>query len=594
MAGRAPAQQDTTGAPKAMGGAPKAMAERAASHDPGTVPWRQKLRLASGLVLLAFAFTHLLNHALGIVSLEAMEAGRAVFLALWRSPPGTALLIAALVCHVSLTLWKTARRRTWRLPAWQWAQLLLGLAIPYLLIPHAIGTHGLAQRFGYEDSYRNVLTVLWPGLLVNQTLLMGLVWLHGMLGVHFWLRVRPDYRRWFPWLLSVAVLMPVLASWGWIDAARRLSLAEDVPFPLSPEMIAWSDPLVRAVQIAFFALVGLVAGVVAIRALARRVRRTVEITYPGGRGVKVVPGPTLLEISRMNGIPHADVCGGRARCSTCRTRILSGGETLGAPTETERKVLARIGADETVRLACQIRPQTDMTIQPLVPARGVARGAPGDGDAYHWGVEQPAAVLFVDLRNFTGLAENRLSYDTVFLLNRYLGETARAIESCGGYVDKFIGDGVMAIFGMTDGLRAGCRDALAATNAIAERMEHLNAELAGQLDAPLRIGMGLHAGPVILGRIGAADRQGASARITALGDVVNMASRLEASSKEFGVSLVVSHDAVEAAGFACDPTHLKELAVRGRTAPLRVFALSPPAPLIEREPARPADRSPSA
>ena len=148
-------------------------------------------------------------------------------------------------------------------------------------------------------------------------------------------------------------------------------------------------------------------------------------------------------------------------------------------------------------------------------------------------------------------------------------------------MDKFIGDGVMAIFGMTDGLQAGCRNALAATNAIAERMEHLNAELAGQLDTPLRVGMGLHAGPVILGRIGALDTNGVNARITALGDVVNTASRLESSSKELGHALVVSTTVLTAAGYSCDATREREIAIRGRKDPLRVYALDPPSPLAD-------------
>ncbi|WP_306027858.1 adenylate/guanylate cyclase domain-containing protein [Stappia sp. MMSF_3263] len=542
---------------------------------------RQRLRLASGLVLLTFAFTHFLNHALGIWSLEAMEAGRIAFLAVWRSPPGEALLLAALIVHVTLALWKTARRRTLRLSAWQWAQLLLGLCIPFLLIPHALGTGGLAARFGYEDSYRNVLTILWPGLVFNQTLLMLLVWSHGMIGLHFWLRVKAGYPRWRLLVFAVALLVPLLATWGWTAAAQRLRLTENPPFPLTREMTAWSDPLITALQRGFLLLLALVAIVLVARVVMRRFARNIEIVYPGDRILRVAPGPTLLEISRMNGIPHADVCGGRARCSTCRTRILDGAQTLPEASATEARVLSRIGADANVRLACQIRPQANLRVQPLVPARGAARVAGAAGDAYHWGVEQPAAILFVDLRNFTGLAETRLSYDVVFILNRYLGETGRAIEACGGYVDKFIGDGVMAIFGMSDGIQAGCRNALAATNAIAESIAQLNEELASQLEAPLRIGMGLHAGQVILGRIGAVNGNGASGRITALGDVVNTASRLEGASKEFGRALVVSQTVMQTAGYACDAAEETEIAIRGRQEPLRVFALDPPLRLVD-------------
>jgi adenylate cyclase len=545
-------------------------------------PLRQRLRLASGLMLFAFALTHFLNHALGLVSLEAMETGRKVFLAVWRNPVGEILLLLSLLVHVALALWKTARRRTFRLPVWQWAQLLLGLSIPWLLIPHVVGTGVLSGVFDYDDTYRNVLTILWPGVAMNQSLLMLLVWTHAMIGLHFWLRTMPGYSRYRSTLAAFALLVPALASAGWIGAARRLRLSENVPFPLTSEMTSFSDPLILQLRVGFLALVAMVMAVLVLRLLLGKMRRTIDITYPGGRTVKVVPGPTLLEISRMNAIPHADVCGGRARCSTCRCRIVSGLETLPEPSPTEARVLARIAAADDVRLACQIRPTASLAVVPMIPAQTPRSRMTTAGDAYHWGVEQAVAVLFVDLRNFTGLAEARLSYDVVYLLNRYLGATARAVEAHGGYVDKFIGDGVMAIFGMREGLAAGARGALAATFAIREAVGALNAELADQLETPLRIGMGLHCGQVILGRIGAADGSatrgdsGASARITALGDVVNIASRLETATKEFSVSLAVSQDVMEAAGLRCPSGTETEIAIRGRKKPLRIFALDPP------------------
>ena len=542
-------------------------------------PLRQRLRLASGLVLFAFALTHFLNHALGLVSLEALETGRRIFLAIWRNPLGEALLALSLLTHVVLALWKTARRRTFRLPAWQWAQLLLGLSIPWLLIPHVVGTGVLSDLFSYDDTYRNVLTILWPGVALNQTILMLLVWTHAMIGLHFWLRTKPGYARFRASLAGFALLVPALASAGWIGAARRLRLTDNVPFPLTREMTSFSDPLILELRIGFLMLIGLVLAVLVLRLVSGRMRRSIEVTYPGGRTVRVVPGPTLLEISRMNAIPHADVCGGRARCSTCRCRIMKGLESLPEPSPTEARVLARIGAADDVRLACQIRPTASLAVVPLIPAQTPRNRMTTAGDAYHWGVEQPVAVLFVDLRNFTGLAEARLSYDVVYLLNRYLGTTARAVEAHGGYVDKFIGDGVMAIFGMRDGLAAGARGALAATLAIHEAIDALNAELSGQLESPLRIGMGLHCGQVILGRIGAADgsgTSGASARITALGDVVNIASRLEAATKEFSVSLAVSQDVMDAAGLRCGSGRETEVVIRGRKEPLRIFALDPP------------------
>src|SRR5262245_10466383 len=138
-----------------------------------------RLRLASGLVLMTFACTHLLNHALGIHSLAAMEAGGRIFTAVWRTPPATLLLYAAFATHVTLAVGKLWRRRSLRMPPWETIQLLLGILIPFWLIVHVIGTRGTHQHFGVDDSYTYVLNALWPDRAWRQSFMLTLVWLHG-------------------------------------------------------------------------------------------------------------------------------------------------------------------------------------------------------------------------------------------------------------------------------------------------------------------------------------------------------------------------------------------------------------------------------
>jgi adenylate cyclase len=533
-----------------------------------------RLRLASGLVLFAFALTHFLNHALGIWSVGLMEDVQAWRTGFWRSTPGNALLVGALVVHVALALWKTARRRTLRMPAAEAAQLVLGLAIPLLIAKHVAGTAGLAMIDDVEDSYTHVLSLQWPGDVFLQTVAMLVVWIHACIGLHFWLRLRSWYRRARAVLLVAAVAVPLLAEWGFVDAARRLWILGQDTGTLTPEQAATGGAVFQATLAAYGTVLAVSLLVMAARLVPfGRVRR-ISVTYPGNRVVRVAPGPSLLEISRMNGIPHAAVCGGRARCSTCRTRISDGLDRQPLAEAQERAVLERIGADAGVRLACQLRPTADLAVQPLLPARETPGGAvvAGGQDAYYWGVEQPVAVLFVDLRGFTSLSERRLSYDVVFILNRYLDAMARAVRGERGYVDKFIGDGVMAIFGMSDGAAAGCRSALASAVRMGTAMEELNRELAPQLGAPLKIGIGIHVGPAILGRVGAAGG-GETAGITALGDTVNTASRLETLTKEFASVLVVSHAVVHAATVHLEAVRVEEIAVRGRQSKLKIYAI---------------------
>src|SRR6202023_2277234 len=160
------------------------------------------------------------------------------------------------------------------------------------------------------------------------------------------------------------------------------------------------------------------------------------------------------------------------------------------------------------------------------------------------GSERESAILFADIRGFTGLAEGRLPYDVVFVLNRYFAAIGRAVEAAGGRVDKFIGDDVMALFGIERDAHTGCREALSAARLISARLDELNASLGAELDRPLRIGIGIHCGPAIVGEMG----YGNAASITAIGDAVNTASRLETLTKNFPCELFFSDETGSRAG----------------------------------------------
>jgi len=273
----------------------------------------------------------------------------------------------------------------------------------------------------------------------------------------------------------------------------------------------------------------------------------------------IAPGGfTILEASRLAGIPHASVCGGRGRCSTCRVRIVGGLEGLPPPREAERRVLARVGAAPDVRLACQTRPAGDVAVEPLLAPSVVP--AEAFGTDVRQGREQELAVLFADLRGFTRMAENKLPYDVVFFLNRYFEAVGTAITGAGGVTNQFTGDGVMALFGIESGPAAGSRQALVAARAMVERVNALSAELAGDLPTPLRIGIGIHAGPAVVGRMG----WGESFYLTAVGDTVHVAARLEQATKDYAAELVVSEDVARHATLDLSHFPAHDLSVRNR------------------------------
>jgi adenylate cyclase len=453
------------------------------------------------------------------------------------------------------------------MPAWEATQLVLGLTIPLALIPHVASNRLVHELYGVTDSYARILTTYWvarPWRGAAQTGLLLVAWTHGCMSVHYWLRFRPWYPRAVAWLAGVAVAVPVLALVGFVQGGIEVTELARVPgwsataFRTdTPASRAGGARLADTILATYGALLALVVGLRAARSAWVRRWRSVGLRYPGGRVVAVPIGFTVLEASRGAGIPHASVCGGRGRCSTCRVLVTEGLDALPSPGAAERRVLGRIGAPPGVRLACQLRPTRDAAIVPLLAVRDALAGVLGHE---RQGVEQEVVVLFADLRGFTAVAERRLPYDVVYLLNRYFEAVGGAIERAGGVANQFTGDGVMALFGTEGGTEAGCRQALAAARAMVAGVEALGRELAVDLGEPLRLGVGIHVGHAVVGRMGYRD----NTYFTAVGDTVHVAARLEQATKDFDADLVVSEDVVRRAGVDASAFPRHELALRNR------------------------------
>lgn len=537
----------------------------------------RQLRLASGLILFAFLLVHFGNHAVGLVSLAAMEGVLRAVYPVIASLPVTTLLSGALLVHLGLALWALWQRRSLRLPAPDAAQYLLGFMVPVLAAPHLVATRIAGAVHGEDVGYyRNVLVALWrdaPLDGVLQAALLLAAWGHACFGLRFWLRTQVWFTTVRPLLFGAALLIPALGLAGYVTAGREvmLRLALDPAFGAglspSPEVVARDAALVGWIRAGFLGLLG---GVLLARGARRQLqlrRGLVRITYPGGRPVEVTPGTSVLEASRLAGIPHAAVCGGKGRCSTCRVRVKATAAE-DPPGAAEQRVLERVGASPGVRLACQFRPRGAVAVAPLLaaglPAPDLLARRPG----YRQGAEREIAILFADLRDFTRISEARLPFDVVHILNRYFDVMGGAVEAAGGRVDKFIGDGVMALFGIGEGEDAagGCRAALAAARMMSERLAALNRAMELDIAGPLRIGIGLHTGSVIVGDMGF----GQTMALTAIGDAVNTASRLETACKPFDAELVVSEALLERAGVTLPDAPRHEIAIRGRAEMLAV------------------------
>jgi adenylate cyclase len=532
----------------------------------------RQVRLACGLVMFSYIFSHFFNHALGNISLAAMQWWLAVVhFWWWRNPVVNATLYTAAVIHLSLGLWALYQRRHFRYTVAEVSQLVLGLSIPLLLSVH-FGAVRVSTMFGLPlSNYATPLFAYWyvkPYMIAVQFVLLTVAWTHGCIGLYFWLRLKPFFKWAWPFLFSIAVLLPPLAMLGTHHGAQEVGQfvkqqpgwREQNVHPIPPTTRKAIDEITEFYfPITYLGAILLVFAARGARSLRERRRGTFTVSYPH-RQVRVPKGMSVLEASLRHKVPHASVCGGRARCSTCRVRIVSDRFALPPPSAREAFVLARVGAsaDPSIRLACQLRPQTDVAVIPVLPPH-VGSDFVRNRHRVNVGEERYVVSMFVDMRGSTGLSQKRLPFDIVFLINRFVDAASRGISEAGGQPNQFAGDGVLALFGLKTDPEMACRQALRAAALIASNLAHLNYQFSTEVREPIQYGIGIHAGEVIIGDIGFRGHT----VFTALGDSVNVAARLQDVTKTLNCKLVVSEEVCKSAGIPDDALTRAQVTIRG-------------------------------
>jgi len=530
-----------------------------------------QLRLGSGIILALYVVQHLINHAFGIVSIETAEAYRKTIGAVFQSAPGLLLLYGALLFHATIALRSIYRRSSLRMSFWQWLQLLLGLSILPLVVGHAVANRGFDQLGNIDPNYFYVVTslLLKPVFLVKLIFLIPIIWIHMVIGLHFWLRLKAGYQRYLPYAYALAVLIPALAYVGlfsmlqqastWVNDQQRLDQiyaaniampSGDVEFLRGIETQAW-------IVMAALLISTLVARQIRLWYKARQ--GTYCVTHTDGSKIRALNGVSLLEALRNARIPHAAVCGGRGRCTTCRVHVNSGLEELDPPNELESRALTRIKAGKEIRLACQLYPRADLAITPLVMANQSLSASLHSGGVQ--GHEEYVVAMFVDMRGSTNLGERVLAYDVVFILNRFFTELSSALADSHGHYAQFAGDGLMALYGLDPARKSrACADALAGAHEMFRRIENLNQQLQREFGETVQMGIGIHGGEAIVGTMGPPK----TPLLTAVGDNINIAARLEAQTKVLGCDLIVSVQTLTAESIDYSMGQVQEIEVRGR------------------------------
>jgi adenylate cyclase len=260
----------------------------------------------------------------------------------------------------------------------------------------------------------------------------------------------------------------------------------------------------------------------------------------------------VLPAALRAGVPFAHACGGHASCSTCRVVVVEGWAACGERSAKERVIAERLGFGPEFRLACQTRVSAPVTMRRLVlddtdreladirprsrgPARGPGRWIFGGRRVRPRPIGQDirAAVLFADIRGFTAFAD-ALPYDVLHVLQRHLRDVTGAVERHGGVVTSYMGDGIMALFG-PEHAESSSLCAVRAGLAMLAEADRRRPQLEELYGRSFDLNVGLHHGSAIVGSV-----WGGPASVTAIGDTVNLASRIEQANKIHGTRFLMS------------------------------------------------------
>jgi len=510
-----------------------------------------------------------------------MNKARVVFLDPWQTWPGLILFYSAAIGHIAINAWTIWQRRVLKLKPWHLVQMLTGLAVPVLLVDHFLLNRGVVLIEQTNADYYSIQALYWmlePWRGVMQVTALLVTWTHGVLGIYHWLKLKPWFPRYSGVYLGFCVLMPAMALAGFVASGKAFQL-EAAAFEGYAELIMddanWTSGMMQTVTdmrlSGFLTAIGLIAALFAAREIRRlffRLTNAPELVFSDGRRLQMPSGATIQETLNINGIELAAVCGGRGRCTTCRVRITDGLKKLPKPNATEKQALARIDAHPSIRLACQCRPVETVSVAPLLPS--TADAADGRKAGQLFGQEREIAVLFLDLRGSTKLGEERLPFDVLFILNQFFQEMTQAVEETGGHFSQFLGDGLMAIYGLNQPIDKACKQAIDGAASMFARLERTNEALKNDLPAPLQIGVGIHSGIAIVGEMGPPKGR----TISAIGDTVNTAARMEALCKPLGCRFVLSAGVAEHAGVSLPDSTRQDVEIRGRDEKLPVYALN--------------------
>jgi len=287
--------------------------------------------------------------------------------------------------------------------------------------------------------------------------------------------------------------------------------------------------------------------------------------------LKATEGQTILDATLNAGIPHAHACGGNGICSSCRVYVDEGIQNVAPRNTKEQKLADQLGLLPEVRLACQTAIKGDVKLRRLViddvdEAIILKHGRADKPRSL--GKEVDASVLFVDIADYTAFSEKTSAYDVVHVLNRYFHIAGNVIKRHGGRIIDYYGDGFLAIFGLNGDLNHA-QNAQNAGYELCDEIDKFDHAVHDLINHDFKIRLGAHSGKVIWGTIGIEGMQ----KEAAIGDTVNLASRIEQANKDLNTRFLCSEDFYKRLSCPCAVINEYEIEAKGKTEKVKVFAL---------------------
>jgi adenylate cyclase len=276
------------------------------------------------------------------------------------------------------------------------------------------------------------------------------------------------------------------------------------------------------------------------------------------------PDSTVLDAMLKAKINHTHVCGGNARCTTCRVYVIDGLSNCQPRNEKEKQLSEKLGFPQNIRLACQTKINGNITIRrPVVDNLDIEIILKQFGDAPRTkvGQEKDLAILFTDIEKYTQFAEAFPAYDVVHVLNRYYQTMNKIIVQHKGIISDVAGDGILALFGVIEDSKNPVLDAINTVRTMNTSLMQFNAYLNQMYDRSFGIRAGINFGKVIVGNFDT----GMMSKISAIGDAVNLASRIETANKDFGTKLLISQSAYEAVQGLVETHKMYRASLKGKS-----------------------------